>query len=305
MPPELAYEIGREFLEKVPHFRGFQVLMAAHTNEAHMHLHYVVNSVSAHDGHKWQCSPKDLKRMREISDKLCREHRLSVIEKTGKSNQHYEYTSSNSWKRQLATDIADSLKYSRNQDDFIAELTERDLKVKIYQPNYVGYTFVFTVPQGYCGLEKEMKCSAKKLLGYGYFTEENLFRIMEFNDLSGGSMQWTDDLVKSFLEAFDEKEVHISTIGQKYDINWKSLCWQEIQEIIGRLKAMQKANQTANEVKLEQKQNKEKLNLLLTCGEEWLEFYKHWLYSNVPKKRLVEEDSFSFDVSYDDEEWER
>ena len=64
--PELAYKIGREFINRYEHFQGFQVVMTVHTNEAHMHVHYIINSVSHENGCKWQSSPEDLKRMRSF-----------------------------------------------------------------------------------------------------------------------------------------------------------------------------------------------------------------------------------------------
>ena len=44
------------------------------------HNHLVVNSVSYKDGKKFNCNQKAFYQMREISDQLCREHNLTVIE---------------------------------------------------------------------------------------------------------------------------------------------------------------------------------------------------------------------------------
>ena len=59
----------------------FQVVIATHCNTGHYHNHFVVNSVSDVDGKKFYNSPADYRRMREVSDRLCREYGLSVIEK--------------------------------------------------------------------------------------------------------------------------------------------------------------------------------------------------------------------------------
>ena len=58
----------------------FQVVIATHCNTGHYHNHFVINSVSDVDGKKFYNSPADYRRMREASDRLCREAKISVIE---------------------------------------------------------------------------------------------------------------------------------------------------------------------------------------------------------------------------------
>ena len=57
----------------------FQVVVATHCNTNHYHNHFVLNSVSDVDGMKFYNSPADYRRMREVSDRLCKEFGLSVI----------------------------------------------------------------------------------------------------------------------------------------------------------------------------------------------------------------------------------
>lgn len=57
----------------------FQVVVATHCNTNHYHNHFVLNSVSDVDGLKFYNSPADYRRMREVSDRLCKEYGLSVI----------------------------------------------------------------------------------------------------------------------------------------------------------------------------------------------------------------------------------
>lgn len=80
--PELAHKIGKEFAEKA--FPGFEVIVGTHTESKSgvIHNHVVVNSVSFEDGHKIQTDKKDLERFKAISDDLCREHGLSVIDRS-------------------------------------------------------------------------------------------------------------------------------------------------------------------------------------------------------------------------------
>ena len=56
------------------------MLIATHFNTSTYHNHLVINSVSYKDGQKFNCDKRAFYRMREISDALCREHNLTVIE---------------------------------------------------------------------------------------------------------------------------------------------------------------------------------------------------------------------------------
>ena len=57
----------------------FEVVVATHLNTDHYHNHFVINSVSRVDGKKFSNRKPDYARMREVSDRLCKEHHLSVI----------------------------------------------------------------------------------------------------------------------------------------------------------------------------------------------------------------------------------
>ena len=78
LTPELANRIARELVEQVPMFQGFEVLIATHKDRSHVHSHMIVNSVSFLDGHKFQMSANDLQEMKDISDRICLQHGLSI-----------------------------------------------------------------------------------------------------------------------------------------------------------------------------------------------------------------------------------
>ena len=77
--PEQAFEFGKEFAEKW--FSGFQTLVAVHKDKEHVHCHLVTNSVSYEDGRKLHNTRKDLERMKQLTNQMCRERGLSVAEK--------------------------------------------------------------------------------------------------------------------------------------------------------------------------------------------------------------------------------
>ena len=84
---EEAFDFAREFVEKW--FAGFQTLFAIHMDKDHIHIHMVTNTVSYLDGHKIHTSKKDLQRMKELTNEMCRERGLSVAEK----GHHFNGTS--------------------------------------------------------------------------------------------------------------------------------------------------------------------------------------------------------------------
>ncbi|WP_373221474.1 relaxase/mobilization nuclease domain-containing protein [Mediterraneibacter gnavus] len=77
--PEQAFEFGKEFAEKW--FQGFQTLVAVHKDKDHIHCHLVTNSVSYEDGRKLHTTKKDLERMKQFTNQMCRERGMTVAEK--------------------------------------------------------------------------------------------------------------------------------------------------------------------------------------------------------------------------------
>ena len=77
--PELAHKIGVELAQKM--WSEHQVIVATHFNTGTYHNHFVVNSVNMFTGKKFNCNKGAYYRFRELSDNLCRENNLTVIEK--------------------------------------------------------------------------------------------------------------------------------------------------------------------------------------------------------------------------------
>lgn len=77
--PEQAFEIGKETARQMWGDR-YQVLVTVHLNTDNIHCHFVVNPVSFKDGSKFQNKIGDHKELRKVSDQICREHGLSVLE---------------------------------------------------------------------------------------------------------------------------------------------------------------------------------------------------------------------------------
>ena len=86
--PEQAHSIGLEFCKRLLGDR-FEAVIGTHLDKAHLHNHIIVNSVSLIDGRKYHSSYQHyFQEIRRISDELCAEHHLKVIDPKGKG-EHY------------------------------------------------------------------------------------------------------------------------------------------------------------------------------------------------------------------------
>ena len=88
MNAETAHAIGVELAKRLWGER-FEVVVATHCNTDNYHNHFVINSVSFRDGKHFYNSHEDYRRMREESDRLCREYGLSVIEQPKQGGKNY------------------------------------------------------------------------------------------------------------------------------------------------------------------------------------------------------------------------
>ena len=130
--PELALEIAKEFAQE--HLPGYEAVIAVHVDRQHIHAHIIFNSVNADTGEKYHSTPQTyFSQIRAISDRLCREHGLSVIMQ-GESARTVSYIE---WLRQ-----------SKGQPTFRSML-EADLRAAIESANDLGHFFLLMEHMGY------------------------------------------------------------------------------------------------------------------------------------------------------------
>lgn len=91
--PEQAHQIGVALANELWGDR-YQVLVATHLDkDSHIHNHFVINTVSFVDGIKFHRTKSDYHQMQMVSDRLCREHGLSVIRHPeGKGKNYSEWS---------------------------------------------------------------------------------------------------------------------------------------------------------------------------------------------------------------------
>lgn len=88
--PEVAHEIGVKLAEEMWGDR-FEVVVSTHLNTDHVHNHFVINSVSFKDGKRYYDKFETYAEIRHISDSLCAEYGLSVLDEKPCRNSKINY----------------------------------------------------------------------------------------------------------------------------------------------------------------------------------------------------------------------
>ena len=182
---EQAHEIGLEFAAKA--WPGHEVQVTTHCDAQHVHTHFVINSVSFETGMKLHQTPTTLRQLRQVSDEICMEHKLSVLptyKRGGRKMSNREYRAAwkgQSWKFRLMYNIGETMKTSVNREDFIRQMHRRGYEVWWSdERKYITYT----CPNG-------MKCRCNKLHDDKYLKErledefERRKQILEWDVLRG------------------------------------------------------------------------------------------------------------------------
>lgn len=135
--PELAHEIGVKLATRLWGDR-YQVIIATHLDkENHLHNHFVVNTVSFADGIKYHRTKKDYHEMQTVSDALCREYGLSVIEhpQQGQGKQYGEWRAEQeqrpTWRGLIRTDIDEAIRQAMTERQFFDALRKKGYAVKV------------------------------------------------------------------------------------------------------------------------------------------------------------------------------
>ena len=134
-----AAECHRIGLETARRLWGdsYQVLVATHLDkENHLHNHFVLNTVSFVDGIKYHRTEKDYHDMRTMSDTLCREYNLSVIQRpqAGKSKHYGEWRAEQeqrpTWRGLIRSEIDELIRQSVTEKQFYYLLRQKGYEVK-------------------------------------------------------------------------------------------------------------------------------------------------------------------------------
>lgn len=128
--PALANQIGQELAREIA--KGYECVVYTHTDKEHIHNHIVINSVSYENGRKFHAHGKEaIERVREASDRLCRERELSIVQEPYAQHRYSqaEYGLAKrgqmSWKDEIREVIDYEKQHSKSYEDFKRNLLDK------------------------------------------------------------------------------------------------------------------------------------------------------------------------------------
>ena len=135
-------QIGEKLCDR--YLKGdYQYVLAVHIDRQHIHTHIIFNNTNLYNGLSFTTEHNQGKKterawaeLRQISDDICTEHGISVIEPKGKGVSHFErdmQIEGKSWKDKLRAKIAEVAFYSKSFDDFLQRCTECGIEY-VYKP---------------------------------------------------------------------------------------------------------------------------------------------------------------------------
>ena len=131
---DTAHRIGVELAKEL--WSDFQVIVATHLNTHCFHNHFVLNSVSFLHGKKFNACKESYAKMRATSDRLCKEHGLSVItEQRAYYPKHYaeweaERKGQPTWRSAIREDVDKAVMASMSFQAFLRSLKDMGYEVK-------------------------------------------------------------------------------------------------------------------------------------------------------------------------------
>ena len=130
--PEQAHEIGMELAKEILGGK-YEFVLTTHIDKDHVHNHLIFNAVSFADHRHYHSNKRSYHEIRRASDRLCREHGLSVIvpgRDKGKSYiEHQAAQNGTSYKAKLKAAIDRLIPISSSLEDLLALLQREGYEI--------------------------------------------------------------------------------------------------------------------------------------------------------------------------------
>lgn len=182
--PEQAMQIGEELCDR--YLKGdYQYVIAVHHDKSHLHCHIIFNNTNLYNGlsfttehNQGRKSERAWAELREISDEICKEHGLSLIDPIGKGVSHYENEmkkEGKSWKYKLRNMLREIISYSRSFEDFLKNCTDSGIEYVYTPQNKVKLKFKLSD-------EGQQRFTRADTLGEGFTVESITKQIAEIQE---------------------------------------------------------------------------------------------------------------------------
>ena len=161
--PEEAHQIGLELAKEILGGK-YEFVLTTHIDRGHIHNHVIWNAVSFADHKHYHSNKRSYYEIRRTSDRLCKEHGLSVIvpgQEKGKSYvEHQAIRNGTSYKAKLKVTIDRLLPACADLEDLLHRLQEEGYEIR--RGKYIS-----------CRASNQERFTRLKTLGIDY-TEEAL-----------------------------------------------------------------------------------------------------------------------------------
>lgn len=178
LTPEIAHEIGVKLAGGVTHGKH-EYVIATHTDRGHIHNHIIFCAADFLEHKKYVSNKKSYAEIRRISDGLCLEYGLSVVEPMEQpAKSYYEYQAEKmgiSWKKKLRTNIDFLIPQVSGFDELLAHLQNAGYEIRYGQ--YIS-----------CRAPEQKRFTRLKTLGTEYAEERLRERITQKQHVSAPSL---------------------------------------------------------------------------------------------------------------------
>lgn len=131
--PEEAHQIGLELAKEILGGK-YEFVLTTHIDRGHIHNHVIWNAVSFADHKHYHSNKRSYYEIRRASDRLCKEHGLSVIvpgQEKGKSYvEHQAVRNGTSYKAKLKSVIDRLLPACADLEDLLRRLQEEGYEIR-------------------------------------------------------------------------------------------------------------------------------------------------------------------------------
>ena len=165
--PEEAHEIGMQLAKEILGGK-YEFVLTTHIDKDHVHNHIIFNAVSFADHKHYHSNKRSYHDIRRVSDRLCKEHGLSVVvpgQDKGKSYiEHQAERNGTSYKAKLKAAIDRLIPTCKDFEDLLARLQREGYEIK--RGKYIS-----------CRASDQERFTRMKTLGIDYTEEAITARI--------------------------------------------------------------------------------------------------------------------------------
>lgn len=243
LPGEVSYEeahkVGKELCESI-FGQDYEYILATHVDKNNIHNHVIFNSVDVNQGKVYQSYYGSYMKIRNQSDRICKEHNLSLITPEIQKDIDYlktrTFTNWFDWKQDklgksaksnLKEALSSAIDLADNWRDFLDLMNKYDYETK--QGKHIAFKH-----------KSQDRFIRAKTLGEA-FAEDNIRKAIRTNaekrkdeKLTTGFIEWLND-EKARIEKIEATKANIaSRIGEitkvvkNYSIRFQNLCREEV-----------------------------------------------------------------------------